>query len=241
MATCTVCGDQLPAQQGPRARVYCSRACQAKAYRARQQQHAGHQAATADVPALLAEYDGTTSRQLADSLAAAAERVATNLSAGLPADDHDLGVLTRIPVVLTARARQAAPSAEAVHGRPDATTAPTVAAVDLAEQPTTPQKTRRPAARASRDASARRRRRRYTTEQINDIALRATSEGSWEAVLAGDVIGRVQHRYASGRRQGWEATTLDLMKLTHRGAGTYAKTRDAALLDLLRGLDIRPA
>lgn len=38
MTTCPVCGGALPAQRGPRARRYCSRACQAKAYRARQRE-----------------------------------------------------------------------------------------------------------------------------------------------------------------------------------------------------------
>jgi hypothetical protein len=82
-------------------------------------------------------------------------------------------------------------------------------------------------------------RRRYTAEEINATVLRPAGEGSWEAVLAGEVIGRVQHRYAGGCRQGWEATTTSLMRLSHRGDGRYARTKQAALVDLLLGIDIR--
>lgn len=82
--------------------------------------------------------------------------------------------------------------------------------------------------------------RRYTADEIDATALRPAGDGDWEVVLAGDVIGHVRHRYVGGRRQGWEATTVDLMRLSHRGDGTYARTRQAALVDLLLGLDIRP-
>jgi hypothetical protein len=104
------------AQRGLRARRYCSRACQAKAYRTRQQQRDAHRLAPGDEDRLLAQYDGTPSLQLADQLALAARRLASALTTGQPADDFDLGLLARIPVVLAARGHQAAPAAQALHG-----------------------------------------------------------------------------------------------------------------------------
>lgn len=119
MATCPVCGGVLPVQRGPRARRYCSRACQAKAYRARQRQGQEHRVAPGEKRELLEAYADVPARELADSLAVAARRLAVALDAGLPADGPDLGVVARIPVVLAARARQAAPAVQALHGIPD--------------------------------------------------------------------------------------------------------------------------
>lgn len=119
MAVCLVCGADLPAQRGPRARLYCSRACQAKAYRARQQQRDAHRLAAAVVPGLLAQYDGVPTSELADQLALAAQRLAAALTAGHPVDDFDLGVLARLPAVLAERAHQAGPAVHAPHGTPD--------------------------------------------------------------------------------------------------------------------------
>jgi hypothetical protein len=129
VATCAVCGTDLPAQRGPRARRYCSRACQAKAYRQRQEQRANHRGAAADEKRLLDEYADTPSRELADSLSLAAGRIAGALTAGQAADDHDLGVLARVPVVLMARAHRATPLATVP---PVPRTAPTVMVLDLA-------------------------------------------------------------------------------------------------------------
>jgi len=138
MPGCPVCGSDLPAQRGPRARRYCSRSCQAKAYRARQQQRDRHRITPEDEARLLAEYDGTPSLELADQLALAARRLAGALNAGLPADDFDLGVVARIPVVLAARAAQAAPASHALHDLPRAQSAsgPSAAVVDLAAHAT---------------------------------------------------------------------------------------------------------
>ncbi|PNG21893.1 hypothetical protein [Streptomyces cahuitamycinicus] len=109
MASCPVCGVDLPAPRGPRPRRYCSRACQGKAYRARQRQHSVHRAAAADEPGLLARYADVPSLELADRLALAARRLAGALTAGQGPDDADLDLLARIPVVLAARARRAVP------------------------------------------------------------------------------------------------------------------------------------
>ncbi|MFG2334887.1 hypothetical protein ACGFMM_35520 [Streptomyces sp. NPDC048604] len=82
-------------------------------------------------------------------------------------------------------------------------------------------------------------RRRYTAEEINATELRPLGDGAWEAVLVGEAIGRVQHRYSGGgRRQGWEATTPNLTRVPHRGEGTYARTRQAALIDLMMSLGL---
>ncbi|MFG2306718.1 hypothetical protein [Actinacidiphila glaucinigra] len=131
MTTCPVCGGDLPAQRGPRARRYCSRACQAKAYRARQQQHYTHRPAAGDVDRLLAEYEEVPSLELADQLALAARRLAGALNDGRPADDRDLGVLARIPAVLTARAHQTAPTPQAPHGIHDDQAAETTTVTSL--------------------------------------------------------------------------------------------------------------
>lgn len=154
MPTCPVCGGALPAQRGPRARRYCSRACQAKAYRARQRQDQEHRIAPGEERELLTEYEGVHTTELADNLAAAARRLAGALNAGLPADDFDLAVVARIPVVLAARARQAAPAAHALHGIPARREVPTAADLaDLADQ-AAPRPVPAPPAEASRDVSA---------------------------------------------------------------------------------------
>ncbi len=120
MTACLVCGEDLPARRGPRARRYCSRACQAKAYRARQRQRDAHRLASGGEADLLAEYDGVASPDLADQLVLAARRLAGALDAGQPADDSDLGVVARIPAVLAARARRAGSAGQACHGTLDA-------------------------------------------------------------------------------------------------------------------------
>lgn len=138
MAACAVCGADLPEQRGPRARRYCSRACQGKAYRARQQQRDAHRLGAGAEQRLVDEYAGVASLQLADHLAAAARRLAGALTAGKPTDDFDLGVLARIPVVLAARAQKAATAAPALHGLPAYQTAPTATTLDLAGPPKRP-------------------------------------------------------------------------------------------------------
>ncbi|WP_406723505.1 hypothetical protein WJ438_00750 [Streptomyces sp. GD-15H] len=89
--------------------------------------------------------------ELADSLAAAARRLAGALNAGLPADGFDLGAVARIPLVLAARARQAAPAAHASHGIPDRQAAPTVTVRRLAAPPS--EQHGAPEPLSSRDAS----------------------------------------------------------------------------------------
>jgi hypothetical protein len=119
MTTCPVCGGVLPAQRGPRARRYCSRACQAKAYRARQRQQQEHRIAPGEERELLEAYADVSATELADSLAAAARRLAGALTAGRSTDGLDLDVLARIPVVLAARAQQDSPPAQALRSLPD--------------------------------------------------------------------------------------------------------------------------
>lgn len=136
MTTCPVCGKDLPAQRGPRARRYCSRACQAKAYRARQRQRDTHRLTSGEEAGLLAEYDGVASPELADRLALAARRLAGALDAGQPADDFDLAAVARIPAVLAARAHRAGSAGQARQDISDARTASRAAVVDPA--PRTP-------------------------------------------------------------------------------------------------------
>jgi hypothetical protein len=131
MTTCSVCGTDLPAQRGPRARRYCSRACQAKAYRTRQQQRDAHRPAPGEEDHLLAQHDGVPALKLADQLALATRRVAGALTAGQVVDDVDLGIVARIPVVLAARAQRAAPAGQAPR-RPERHAAPNATVIDPA-------------------------------------------------------------------------------------------------------------
>lgn len=144
-----MCGTDLPAQRGPRARRYCSRACQQQAYRARQARHAAHRLPPGGEQLLIAEYDGVPARQLADHLSLAAGRIAGALSAGQPADGHDLDVLARVPVVLAARAHRAC-----VDHAPAAATprTPTVTAPGL-DAPDRPDRAAPAGARPPRDGS----------------------------------------------------------------------------------------
>ncbi|MGC9441959.1 hypothetical protein [Streptomyces sp. WG5] len=152
MAPCLVCGGALPAQRGPRARRYCSRACQAKAYRARQRLEHRNRIVPEGERELLETYAEVPATELADSLSAAARRLADALDAGQPADDSDLGAVARIPVVLAARARQAVHAPHGILDHPSKTLA---AAVDQTTD-TAPRRSdaRAPARQASRDDSA---------------------------------------------------------------------------------------
>lgn len=151
MTTCSVCDGVLPAQRGPHARRYCSRACQAKAYRARQRQGSDHRLGPGEERELLEAYAGVSAPELAGSLAAAARRLADALNAGLPADGSDLDVVARIPVVLAARARQAAPA----HGIPDHRPGgPTSTVIDLGtDVPPSCSEAQAPPSEPSRDDS----------------------------------------------------------------------------------------
>lgn len=182
MAMCLVCGADLPAQRGPRARRYCSRACQAKAYRARQRQRDTHPFASSDPQGLLTQYDGVPASELADRLALAARRLAAALTAGQPVDDFDLGVLARIPAVLSARAHRCGPAAHALHGIPGRQTVPTATVGEMAVRRDQTAPTRAPAGAAagagsgaSRDDSGRSARpaKRAANEPHDDSAVTA--------------------------------------------------------------------
>ncbi|WP_331763643.1 hypothetical protein OH738_40910 (plasmid) [Streptomyces hirsutus] len=253
MATCPVCGGTLPAQRGPRARRYCSRACQAKAYRARQRQDREHRLPPGEERELLEAYADVPAMELADTLAAAARRLAGALNAGLPADGFDLGVVARIPVVLAARARQAAPAARARHGIPDhRLAAPTAVVIDLAADPApsrpevqtpSPELSRddsvpsspQPAGAPAKTAPARRTR-------LSQKAARAVANSArlikgadhrdthrWDLIAEdGTVLGHVEPSYGgTGRtgRNGWNHRLAESLA----ASGPY-KTREEAAL-----------
>ncbi|MGA5292219.1 hypothetical protein [Streptomyces pseudogriseolus] len=252
MTTCPVCGGTLPAQRGPRARRYCSRACQAKAYRARQRQDQEHRVAPGEERELLEAYAGVPAVELTDSLAAAARRLAGALNAGLPADDFDLGVVARIPVVLAARARQAAPAAQALHGIPDRTQNPTVTVVDLVAEPASPRATvQAPPPESERDdsvpsspqsAGASKKTAPARRKRLSQKAARAVADSArlvkgadhrethrWDLIAEdGTVLGYVEPSYGgTGRtgRNGWKH------RLAHSfAAGGPYKTREEAAL-----------
>ncbi|MFF6815179.1 hypothetical protein ACFZAG_35635 [Streptomyces sp. NPDC012403] len=251
MTTCPVCGGILPAQRGPRARRYCSRACQAKAYRARQRQE--HRIAPGAERELLEAYASRSATELADRLAAAARRLADALDAGLPADGSDLGVVARIPVVLAARARQAAPAAQARHGIPDhRSEVPATAVIGLAADtarprpevqdrppepsrddsaPTSPVRRRAP----EKTAPARRKRLSQKAARaladsarlVKDVDHRDTHR--WNLIAEdGTVLGHVEPSYGgTGRtgRNGWNHRLADSLAV----GGPY-KTREEAVL-----------
>lgn len=255
MATCLVCGGALPTQRGPRARRYCSRACQAKAYRARQRQDQEHRIAPGEERELLTEYEGAPATELADNLAAAARRLAAALNAGLPADDFDLGVVARIPVVLAARARQAAPAAHALHGIPAHRGVPATAILDLAA-PAAPRPVPAPPAEASRDvlaavpppsaraprdgtspkaAPARRKRRsQKAARAVADSASLVKNADHrdnhrWDLVAEdGTVLGHVEPSYGGTGRTGRNGWNYRLGK-SFVGGGPCRTREDAAV------------
>ncbi|MFF4763351.1 hypothetical protein [Streptomyces sp. NPDC001292] len=254
MAVCLVCGADLPAQRGPRARRYCSRACQAKAYRARQRQRDAHLLAIGDAPGLLTRYDGVPASELADQLALAARRLAAALTAGQPVDDFDLGVLARLPAVLTARAHQAAPTATAGETavRRDQTAAPTAPADAAAV--TGPGASRddsgrsaRPAtraARASRDDSAA----TATPRGIEPRPQRLAKKKARAVVDAAELVRHPEHRDNHGWILRSGDTVIGHVEPTYGGAsrsgrngwtgrlgghvGPRRRTRDEAAVDL---------
>ncbi|GGV45495.1 hypothetical protein GCM10010293_53560 [Streptomyces griseoflavus] len=252
MTTWPVCGGALPAQRGPRARRYCSRACQAKAYRTRQRQDQEHRVAPGEERELLEAYAGVPAVELADSLAAAARRLAGALNAGRPADDFDLGVVVRIPVVLAARARQAAPAAQALHGIPDRTQTSTVTIVDLVAEPAPPRATvQAPPTESSRDdsvpsspqpAGAPKKTAPDRRKRLSQKAARAVADSArlvkgadhrdthrWDLIAEdGTVLGYVEPSYGgAGRtgRNGWKHRLADSF-----AAGGPYKTREEAAL-----------
>ncbi|WP_331763568.1 hypothetical protein OH738_40700 (plasmid) [Streptomyces hirsutus] len=251
MATCPVCGGVLPAQRGPRARRYCSRACQAKAYRARQRQDQEHRMAPGKERELLEAYADVPAMELAENLAGAARRLAGALNAGLPADGFDLDVVARVPIVLAARARQPAPAARALHGIPDhRSKVSTVAVIDLATDATPPRpEVQDPPSEPSRDdavppspepvgapaktAPARRKRLSQKTARAVADGARLAKDADhrdthrWNLIAEdGTVLGHVEPSYGgTGRsgRNGWNYRLAD----TFVSDGPY-KTREAA-------------
>ncbi|MER6151337.1 hypothetical protein [Streptomyces hirsutus] len=253
MTTCPVCGGTLPAQRGPRARRYCSRACQAKAYRARQRQDREHRLPPGEERELLEAYADVPATELADTLAGAARRLAGALNAGLPADGFDLDVVARIPVVLAARARQAAPAAQARHGIPDhRLEAPTAAVIDLAADPAPsrpevqappPEPSRddsvpsspQPAGAPEKTAPARRKRLSQKAARALADSARLVKDADhrdthrWN-LIAGDgtVLGYVEPSYGgTGRtgRNGWNHRLAQSLA----ASGPYRTREEAAL------------
>ncbi len=252
MRTCLVCGVDLPAQRGPRARRYCSRACQAKAYRARQRQGQERRVAPGEERELLEAYAGVPAVELADNLAAAARRLAGALNAGRPADDFDLEVMERVPVVLAARARQTAPAEQALHEIPDSTRTPAAAIVDLAADPSPPRATTQsPPPEPSRDdsgppspqpADAPKKRAPARRRRLSQKAARAVADSArlvkgadhrdthrWDLIAEdGTVLGYVEPSYGgTGRtgRNGWNHRLTESFMVS----GPY-KTREEAAL-----------
>ncbi|MEU2899631.1 hypothetical protein ABZ690_08105 [Streptomyces sp. NPDC006967] len=254
MATCPVCGGTLPAQRGPRARRYCSRACQAKAYRARQRQDREYRPPSGEERELLEAYADVPTTELADTLADAARRLASSLNAGLPANGFDLGVVARIPVVLAARARQAAPAAQALRGISDhRLEAPTAAVIDLAAGTGLPHSEVRtpPPAEPSRDdsvpsspepADTPKRTAPARRKRLSQRAARAVADSArlvkgadhrdtrrWDLIAEdGTVLGYVEPSYGgTGRtgRNGWNHRLAESFAVS----GPY-KTREEAAL-----------
>ncbi|CAM5253354.1 hypothetical protein [Streptomyces griseomycini] len=230
MTTCSVCGGVLPARRGPRARRYCSRACQAKAYRARRQRDQEHRIGPGEERELLEAYAGVSATELADRLAAAARRLADALNTGLPADAADLDVMARVPAVLAARARQVAPAADTVAPRPEVQGSPPEPSRDDSA-PTSPRHRQAP----QRTAPARRKR-------LSQKAARAVADSArlvkdadhrdthrWNLIAEdGTVLGHVEPSYGGTGRSGRNGWNYRLAG-SFAGSGPY-KTREEAAL-----------
>ncbi|WFB82588.1 MULTISPECIES: hypothetical protein [Streptomyces] len=192
--------------------------------------------------------------ELADTLAAAARRLATALNAGLPADGPDLGIVARIPVVLAARARQAAPTAQALHGAPhrSAETAPTDPVPDVATDTALPRpEVQDQSPESSRDdstpssatpAGARKKTTTARRKRLSQKAARALADSArlvkgadhrdthrWNLIAEdGTVLGQVAPSYGgTGRtgRNGWNYRLAESFAVS----GRY-KTREEAAL-----------
>ncbi|MFI7876072.1 hypothetical protein [Streptomyces salinarius] len=193
-------------------------------------------------------YAGVPAPELADSLATAARRLAEALTAGHPADASDLGAVARIPVVLTARARQAVPDPPGILDHSSKTPA---AAVDLAADTAPPYPdARAPARQASRDDSALpgpkpvappqgaspARRRRLSQKAARTVAdgarlVKAADHRDthqWNLVAEDDtVLGHVEPSYGgTGRtgRNGWKYRLAG----SPTAGGNPARTRQEA-------------
>lgn len=96
--TCAVCGTGLLTlhKRPGRPVVYCSRACQAKAYRARRAERAVEQHA---------QEEAFSAWALAEALARAARRVAAAVDTQRAANPADLSMLTSIATLLAKRAQ----------------------------------------------------------------------------------------------------------------------------------------
>lgn len=237
MTTCQVCGGALPAQRGPRARRYCSRACQAKAYRARQQQEQTQRLAPGKEGELLKEYAGVPATELADRLAAAARRLAEALSAEQLPDASDLGVVAQIPVVLTARARKAVSPVAVV----DQATAAAPAPSEVQAPPTEPSRDDSPPAFPP-DRQAPKRTRPALRKRLSQKAARAVADSArlvkdadhrdthrWNLIAEdGTVLGHVEPSYGgTGRagRNGWNYRLTESFAVS----GPYKTRKEAAL------------
>ncbi|MEV0926905.1 hypothetical protein AB0I99_17565 [Streptomyces spongiicola] len=256
MAICQVCDADLPPQRGPRARRYCSRACQAKAYRTRQRQLDARHLTSGDAQSLLTQYDGVPALELADQLALAARQLADALTAGRSVDEGDLDVLTRIPAVLTTRAQQAVPADMGEMATLRQGHAPNAAATSAADTPTT----RQPRADTEQSAHFTRPETRATRASRDDSAVATTAnsiqprpqklaQNKARAVVnaaelvrhpdhrenhrwilrSGDtVLGYVEPTYGGTSRSGRNGWTGRLGGIS----GRRCTTRDAAALDL---------
>ena len=79
--------------------------------------------------------------------------------------------------------------------------------------------------------------RRYTDDELANYKLEPTPDtsGWYRVLIAGEHVGFVQRRYPSG----WQAVSPTLAVLAHRGPGGFAKSKPAAVADLVLGLDLR--
>ncbi|TMR87892.1 hypothetical protein [Nonomuraea basaltis] len=79
-----------------------------------------------------------------------------------------------------------------------------------------------------------RRRAWYTGDELDAVQLVARDDGSYQVVIAGDVLGTIRpHRTSSGRRSGWDACHCSGAPVHHIGAGVRPATLEGALLDLV--------
>ncbi|MGW3473464.1 hypothetical protein ACWDKQ_34565 [Saccharopolyspora sp. NPDC000995] len=94
-----------------------------------------------------------------------------------------------------------------------------------------------PSGRGRTTAGRRKKRGAYTISEIDAHELRPLGEtGSYEVVIAGDVLGRISR---SARPRGWQAyAAATTIPVPHSGRGRVAATRQQAVIDLLLHLNI---
>lgn len=246
MATsCLECSVPIAAKARGRPPRYCSRACQAKAYRAR---HAGTSGragrgdrATTSPYSDVAQY----ASRLADDLARAGRRLAAMVAAGGPLKPDAVDQAHRLVDELTELAnQQPRDETSAVTKTVEAVNPPPVHDLPPDEPPAQPAAPVLPAGDATTTPTTAADHRPVALPKIRrnaDFDLVKQADGRYVVLVDGEPVGVARRAYeGAGRRAVWEA--VDSQGLRRRCYGTgatpqgNARTREAAAVGLLSDL-----